>query len=175
MFFVSFFGKKQFFFVLERERLYRALAMILRASCSLGASLVGMGAVRGVRTLLTGWACRAGSAAHQPSALFGDANRRLLSGGGGRGGGGTGGGVDSDVNKNMPQKLNIELNQRILSIDSMQELCDLIHASSAQFDHENVATAFRQVLLISHPDDSPDSVAKALRTLAKQLSIIDCS
>ena len=157
--------------------------MILLASCSLGARLVGVGAVRGVRMVMTAGerlgsmteTCRAGPAAHQPSALFGDENRRLLSGGGGRGGGKTGGGVDSDVNEKMPQKLNIELNKRILSIDSMQELCDLIHASSAQFDHDNVATAFRQVLQISHPDDSQDAVAKALRTLAKQLSIIDCS
>ena len=158
--------------------------MILLASCSLGARLVGVGAVRGVRMVMTAGerlgsmteTChRAGPAAHQPSALFGDANRRLLSGGVGRGGAKTGGGVDSDVNKNMPQKLNVELNKRILSIDSMQELCDVIHASSAQFDHDNVATAFRQVLQISHPDDSQDAVAKALRTLAKQLSIIDCS
>ena len=104
--------------------------MILRASCSLGARLVRVGAVRGVHMVSTVWASRAGLAthlaAHQPSALFGDANRRLMSGGEGgrRGGGETGGGVGSDFHKS--KKL---LNERIKSIASMQELCDLIHAS----------------------------------------------
>ena len=47
------------------------------------------------------------------------------------------------------QKLNIELNKRISSIDSMQELCEVIHTRSTQFDHVNVATAFRKVLQMS--------------------------
>jgi len=63
------------------------------------------------------------------------------------------------------QKLNIELNKRISSIDSMQELCELIHARSTQFDHVNVATAFRKVLQMSRRGGSEDTVAKALRTL----------
>jgi hypothetical protein len=108
----------------------------------------------------TGWACRAGLAAHQTSVRFGSANRRLLSGGAGRGGGGKGGGVGSDVHKN--KKL---LNKPILSIANMQGLCDLINASSTQFNHVNVATAFRKVLQISRSGVLQDSVAKALQTL----------
>jgi hypothetical protein len=121
-----------------------SLAILFRASCSFGARLVGVRAVRGVHMVSTGWARRAGLAAHQTSVKFGSANRRLISGGAGRGGGGTGGGVGSDVHKN--KKL---LNKPILSIANMQGLCDLINASSTQFNHVNVATAFRKVLQIS--------------------------
>ena len=49
--------------------------------CCLVARLSGLGVVRGVSTLLTGWACRAGIATHQKNVLFGAASRRLLSGG----------------------------------------------------------------------------------------------
>ena len=80
--------------------------------------------------------------------------------GGRRGGGDTGGGVGSDFHKS--KKL---LNERIKSITSMQELCDLIHASSTEFNHVNVATAFRQVLQMPRDGVSQDSVAKALQTL----------
>ena len=45
-----------------------------------------------------------------------------------------------------PNKHNIELNQRILSMKNMHELCALIGASSAEFNHVNMATAFRKVL-----------------------------
>jgi hypothetical protein len=84
-----------------------------------------------------------------------------MSGGGERrGGGGTGGGVGSDVHKN--KKL---LNKPILSIANMQGLCDLINASSTQFNHVNVATAFRRVLQMPRRGVSQDTVAKALRTL----------
>jgi hypothetical protein len=61
--------------------------------------------------------------------------------------------------------LNIALNKRISSIDSMQELCELIHASSTQFNHVNVATAFRRVLQMPRLGVSQDTVAKALRAL----------
>ena len=61
--------------------------------------------------------------------------------------------------------LNISLNKRISSIDSMQELCELIHASSTQFNHVNVATAFRRVLQMPRRGVSQDTVAKALRKL----------
>ena len=47
----------------------------------------------------------------------------------------------------------------------MQELCELIHASSTQFNHVNVATAFRRVLQIPRRGVSQDTVAKALRAL----------
>ncbi len=67
-----------------------------------------------------------------------------MSGGAGRGGGGTGGGVGSDVHKN--KKL---LNKPILSIANMQGLCDLINASSTQFNHVN-HFAFRNVLQFLH-------------------------
>jgi hypothetical protein len=124
-------------------------------SCSLGARLVGVGAVRGVHMVSTGWACRAGLTAHQPSALFGSemqiGDRMSRGGNGRRGGVGNGGGVGSDFHKN--KKL---LNERIKSIASMQELCDLIHASSTQFNHVNVATAFRQVLQMPRDGVSQD-------------------
>ena len=47
----------------------------------------------------------------------------------------------------------------------MQELCELIHASSTQFDHVNVSTVFRKVLKMSRRGGSQDTVAKTLRTL----------
>jgi hypothetical protein len=47
----------------------------------------------------------------------------------------------------------------------MQELCELIHASSTQFNHVNVATAFRRVLQMPRRGVSQDTVAKALRKL----------
>ena len=47
----------------------------------------------------------------------------------------------------------------------MQELCELIHASSIQFNHVNVATAFRRVLQMPRRGVSQDTVAKALRSL----------
>ena len=47
----------------------------------------------------------------------------------------------------------------------MQELCELIHASCAQFNHVNVATAFRRVLQMPRRGVSQDTVAKTLRTL----------
>jgi hypothetical protein len=39
-----------------------------------------------------------------------------------------------------------QLNQRISSIDSMQELCELINTRAMELNHVNVATAFRKVL-----------------------------
>ena len=47
----------------------------------------------------------------------------------------------------------------------MQELCDLIHARSTEFNHVNVATAFRKVLQMPRDGVSQDSVAKALQIL----------
>ena len=47
----------------------------------------------------------------------------------------------------------------------MQELCELIHASSTQFNHVNVATAFRRVLQMPRRGVSQDTVAQSLRTL----------
>ena len=61
--------------------------------------------------------------------------------------------------------LNIVLSERISSIDSMHELCELIHASSTQFNHVNVATAFRKVLQMPCRGVSQDTVPQALRTL----------
>ena len=54
--------------------------------------------------VLTGWACRAGPAAHQQRVLFGAARRRSLSLSCGRGGGDTGGRIGSDSNTN--KKIN---------------------------------------------------------------------
>ena len=161
-----------------------SIDMHLSAAFSLGACLGGVGAVRGLGLVLTGRACQASLAARQHSVLFGAANRRLLSGG--RGGGGTGGAVGNDFHKNS-LKLNMELNKRISSIESMKKLCDLIHASSTQFNHVNVATAFRKVLqmprrgsLQDSVDESlrkQDSVEKALQTLenSAQVNINDFS
>ena len=61
--------------------------------------------------------------------------------------------------------LNIALNKRISSIDSMQELCELIHARSTQFDHVNVATAFRRVLQMPRCGDSQDTHYKPIENL----------
>ena len=47
----------------------------------------------------------------------------------------------------------------------MQELCELIHASSMQFNHVNVASAFPRVLQMPPRGVSEDTMAKALRTL----------
>ena len=47
----------------------------------------------------------------------------------------------------------------------MQELCELVQASYTQFNHVNVATAFRRVLQMPRRGVSQDTVAKALRTL----------
>jgi hypothetical protein len=47
----------------------------------------------------------------------------------------------------------------------MQEICELIHASCTQFNHVNVATAFRTVLQMPRLGVSQDTVAKALQTL----------
>jgi hypothetical protein len=48
-----------------------------------------------------------------------------------------------------PKKQNIDLNKRIQSIScitNIQELCDLIRSSSAEFNHVKVATALRKGL-----------------------------
>ena len=47
----------------------------------------------------------------------------------------------------------------------MQELCELVHASSTQFDYVNVPTAFRRVLQVPRRGVSQDTVAKTLRML----------
>ena len=47
----------------------------------------------------------------------------------------------------------------------MPELCELIHASSTQLNHINVATAFCRVLQMPRRGVSQDTVAKALPSL----------
>ena len=60
---------------------------------------------------------------------------------------------------------NIELNKRIQSITNVQDLCDLIRSSSAEFNHVNVATALRKVLQAPRRGVSPEVVVTALKTL----------
>jgi hypothetical protein len=64
-----------------------------------------------------------------------------------------------------PNKHNIELNKCIVKMKNMHELCALIGASSAEFDHVNVATAFRKVLQLLRGGVPPEPVTKALQKL----------
>jgi hypothetical protein len=64
-----------------------------------------------------------------------------------------------------PNKQNVELNKQIQSTTNIQELCDLIRSSSAEFNHVNVATALRKVLQAPRRGVSPEVVVKALKTL----------
>ena len=43
-------------------------------------------------------------------------------------------------------RVHIELNKQITRLGSAGELCELIEARSAEFDHVNVSTAFRKLL-----------------------------
>jgi hypothetical protein len=62
-------------------------------------------------------------------------------------------GDDRDRQNTLTQRpnkqFNIELNKQVMSISDTTELCDFISTHAAEFNHVNVATAFRQVLKIS--------------------------
>jgi phosphatidate phosphatase PAH1 len=44
------------------------------------------------------------------------------------------------------KQFNIELNKQVMRISDTRELCDFVSTHAAEFNHVNVATAFRQVL-----------------------------
>ena len=60
----------------------------------------------------------------------------------------------------------MQLNRRILECRSAEEVCQLVEAHGAEFDHVNVATAYRRVLQSRRGDGGPrGAVEGALREL----------
>ena len=66
----------------------------------------------------------------------------------------------------MPRRA-IEINQRITRSEDAGEVCDLVETCAAEFNHVNVATAFRKLLQQrgGRDDASRGRVEPALRTL----------
>ena len=66
----------------------------------------------------------------------------------------------------MPRRA-IEINQRITRSEDAGEVCDLVETCAAEFNHVNVATAFRKLLQQRGGSDgaSRGRVEPALRTL----------
>ena len=79
--------------------------------------------------------------------------------GGGRGGGGAPAGGKST------SRAHIELNQQITRLGSAGELCELIEARSAEFNHVNVSTAFRKLLSAGRAGVHPTARSTALHKL----------
>ena len=77
----------------------------------------------------------------------------------GRGGGGAPRGGKS------ASRANIELNQQIMRLGSAGELCELIEARSAEFNHVNVSTAFRKLLSAGRAGVHPTARSTALHKL----------
>ena len=58
---------------------------------------------------------------------------------------------DRQYTMQRPSKqFNIELNKQVMRISDTRELCDFVLTHAAEFNHVNVATAFRQVLNKKH-------------------------
>jgi hypothetical protein len=73
-----------------------------------------------------------------------------------------------------PKKQNIDLNKRIQSIScitNIQELCDLIRSSSAEFNHVKVATALRKGLQEPRRGVSPEVQWVSALSLSLSLSL----
>ena len=69
-----------------------------------------------------------------------------------------------NIHMQKPSKQCIEMNKQIMRIIDTRELCDFISTHAAEFNHVNVATAFRQVL--KKPRGiPPKALAQALQTL----------
>ena len=79
--------------------------------------------------------------------------------GGERGGGGAPTGGKS------ASRAHIELNQQITRLGSAGELCRLIEARSAEFNHVNVSTAFRKLLSAGRAGVHPTARSTALHKL----------
>ena len=64
-----------------------------------------------------------------------------------------------DSDKTPDLKRNIDINKQIMGAQGASELCTLIEARVAEFNHVNVATAFR-TLLQSRRDGGPRGVVE---------------
>ena len=62
-------------------------------------------------------------------------------------------------------RAHIELNQHIMRLGSAGELCELIEARSAEFNHVNVSTAFRKLLSAGRAGVHPTARSTALHKL----------
>jgi hypothetical protein len=73
--------------------------------------------------------------------------------------------LGNDSERHRPSKhFNIELNKQVMRISDARELCDFVLTCAGEFNHVNVATAFRQIL--KKPKGiPPKSLARALQTL----------
>ena len=60
----------------------------------------------------------------------------------------------------------MQLNRRILECRSAEEVCQLVEAHGAEFDHINVATAYRRVLQSRRDGGPRGAVEGALQELA---------
>ena len=78
-------------------------------------------------------------------------------------------GCDRDKQYTLTQRrskqFNIELNKQVMRISDTRGLCDFVLTHAAEFDHVNVATAFRQILKKPKWGMPPKSLAQALQTL----------
>ena len=89
--------------------------------------------------------------------------RKRMQGGTARGRGRGGGGAPRGGKS--ASRANIELNQQITRLGSAGELCELIEARSAEFDHVNLSTAFRKLLSAGRAGVHPTARSTALHKL----------
>ena len=82
-------------------------------------------------------------------------------------GGGRGDGARAPTGGKSASRAYIELNQQITRLGSAGELCELIEARSAEFNHVNVSTAFRKLLSAGRAGVHPTARSTALHKLEK--------
>ena len=72
-----------------------------------------------------------------------------------------------------PSRINIEINKQIMR-DGVRALCTLIETRVGEFNHINVATAFRKLLPLQDRRDgaSRGEVEQALREAAARIRIV---
>ena len=63
------------------------------------------------------------------------------------------------------EKVNIAINKEIMACNDVQDLCSVIQNRVIEFNHVNVATAFRKLLLTPRHDAARGTVDQALRAL----------
>jgi hypothetical protein len=97
---------------------------------------------------------RLGTCAHGSSCRFSHTEERPA-----------GGGAPPAAAAQAAARANIEINRQIVACEDPTELCALIQARVAEFNHVNVATAFRRLLQTRRQGVSRAAVDQALRQL----------
>ena len=93
---------------------------------------------------------------------------RASRGDGGRGGGGHAGHTNRGSGGQGAARYNVQLNQQIAACESTREVCSLIEEHAAEFNHVNVATAFRKLLQAPRAGMPRGVVEHSLEALEQQ-------